>query len=47
MEFVGSGIGVNTIGYEKNQGYRNYFLGHIPDGVTNVNTFKQLRYSEL
>jgi len=47
IEFIGANSNVQVSGMDNTQGYMNYFLGHIPNGVTNVPTWDKIRYTDL
>ena len=47
MEFAGSSSSARTTGKDNSQGYMNFFLGHIPDGIVNVPTWQEITYTDI
>jgi hypothetical protein len=47
LELVNANTSSTIAGEESAQGYTNYFLAHIPEGVTNVPTMDKLVYNNV
>jgi len=47
MEFSGANVSADIQGEHRQKHVYNYYLGHCPDGITNVSAFGQIRYKGI